>query len=253
MSQSKIPFGSTQGEQNPKSKIELDSSHFSTREINQQLKSLAAEGIAEIEVLNPAGRHNLGVGIRETSLSPTKIRFHGPVGYYCGGLGDGVSIEVVGPCGWSVGENLMSGQIVVRGNASSNAGASAHGGKICILGNAGPRTGISLKGATLIISGNVGHSSAFMMQLGRLIVCGNTGPNLGDSIYNGEVFVGGEVSSLGADARFEPLTDSDWQMLHQELQPWGIVAQAYNFKKIICAQELYHFKAKDFAKWKDAY
>ncbi len=261
VSQSKI--------QNPKSvrqrahdeaKIELDCSQLTTREINQQLKSLVATGIAEIEVLNPAGRHNLGVGVickaweyGRASCPSTKIHFRGPVGYYCGGLGDGVNIEIEGPCGWSVGENLMSGQIIVRGNASSNAGASAHGGKICILGNAGPRTGISLKGATLIVTGNVGHSSAFMMQLGRLIICGNAGPNLGDSIYDGEIFLGGAVSSLGADARFDLLTDSDWQMLHQELRPWGIAAQAYNFKKIICAQELYHFQAKDFAKWKNAY
>lgn len=252
MSQSQI--------QNLQAKAELDCTHFSTREINQQLKSLPAAGITEIEVLNPAARHNLGVGIRAESqeygrltVPSAKIYFRGPVGYYCGGLSDGVNIEIEGPCGWSVGENLMAGQIIVRGNASANAGASAHGGKICILGNAGPRTGISLKGATLIVTGNVGHSSAFMMQQGRLIICGNAGPNLGDSIYDGEIFVGGAVNSLGADARFEPLVDSDWQMLHQELRPWGVAAEAYDFKKIICAKELYHFQAKDFAKWKNAY
>lgn len=227
----------------------LDCTNLTTREINQQIKALAAEGIQVIDVLNPAGRHNLGVGV----AYPLKVRFQGPVGYYCGGLGDGVNIEIGGPCGWSLGENLMSGEILVQGNASACVAASAHGGKICILGNTGPRAGISLKGATLIVTGNVGHGSAFMMQQGRMIVCGNTGESLGDSIYDGEIFVGGEIASLGADARLEPMTEQDWQMLNQELQPWGITAQDYNFKKIICAQQLYHFKAKDFSKWKDAY
>lgn len=227
----------------------IDCAHLTTREFNQQLKLLAQEGIEQVDVLNPAGRHNLAIAIEH----PISIRFDGPVGYYCGGLCDGVAIEVNGPCGWSLGENLTSGQITVRGNASANAGASAHGGTIRILGNAGPRTAISLKGATVVVAGSVGHSSAFMMQKGRLIICGSAGENLGDSMYDGEIFVGGELGSLGADARLEPMSDADWQVLTQELEPLGLDPQTYDFKKVICAQELYHFKAKDFSKWKDAY
>ena len=229
-------------------KTVLDCANLSTREINQQLKALASDGIP-IKVLNPAGRHNLAVGIAH----PITIYFQGVVGYYCGGLCDGVNIEVFSSCGWSVGENLMSGKIVVHGNASANAAASAHGGKVCILGNAGSRAGISLKGATLIVTGNVGSGSAFMMQQGCMIVCGDTGPNLADSIYDGAIYVGGTVTSLGADAQVESLSNQDWQMLEQELQPLGMSPHEYNFKKIVCAKQLYHFKAKDWIKWKDAY
>lgn len=227
----------------------LDCATFTTREINQQIKALASEGVESVELLNPAGRHNLAVGVEQ----PIHLRFQGSVGYYCGGLCDRITIEINGTCGWSLGENLMSGQIIVNGNASANVGASAHGGKICILGNAGPRTGIALKGATVIVTGNVGHSSAFMMQKGRLIICGSAGENLGDSLYDGEIFVGGSPGSLGADARYEPITDADWQTLQTELSPLGIDAHSYGFKKIVCAQELYNFKAKDFGKFKDAY
>ncbi len=230
-------------------KTTIDCAQFSTREINQQLKALAAEGVQEITILNPQGRHNLGVGLE----APVTVRFQGPVGYYCGGLGDGIRFTIDGTCGWSVGENLMSGQIVVQGNASAMAAASAHGGVVCILGDAGPRAGISLKGATLIVTGSVGHSSAFMMQQGRMIVCGDAGPNLGDSIYDGEIFVAGAIASLGADAKLVPMTEQDWQVLTTELAPWGITAKVHPFKKIVCAQQLYHFQAKDFSKWKDAY
>lgn len=227
----------------------LDCADLTTREINQKLKAMASEGIQHVDLENPAGRHNLGVGLEQS----IHLTFRGPVGYYCGGLCDGVTIDVMGTCGWAVGENLMAGQITIHGNGSANAGASAHGGKIAILGNAGPRTAIALKGATVVVKGNVGHSSAFMMQQGRFIICGNAGPNLGDSIYQGEIFVGGNIHSLGADAKLTPLVEDDWKTLDAELSPLGITARDYDFKKIICAQDLYHFKAKDFSKWKDAY
>jgi glutamate synthase domain-containing protein 3 len=227
----------------------LDCSHFTTREINQRLREFAAAGLEQVTILNPAGRHNLAVGL-DTAM---QITIQGSVGYFCGGLGDRVQIEINGSCGWSVGENLMAGQILVRGNASANAAASARGGNICIFGDAGARAGISLKGATLLVTGNVGPSSAFMMQHGRVIICGNAGPNLGDSLYEGKIFVGGAVHSLGADARFEPMTEEDWHQLDQELAPWGMAAHQYDFKKIVCAKQLYTFKAKDFAQWKDLY
>jgi methylamine---glutamate N-methyltransferase subunit B len=229
--------------------VEIDCANLSTRQINQKLKTLSTEGFQSIRLINPDGRHNLAVGI-EGAIA---IEIDGAVGYYCGGLSDGVNLDISGNCGWSVGENLMAGTITVRGNASSNAAASAHGGKICVLGNAGPRAGISLKGATLIVTGNIGYSSGFMMQAGCLIACGNAGENLADSIYEGTIYIGGEIASLGADAILETLTDTDWQKLTQELTPLNINPRDYKFKKVICAKELYHFKAKNWSKWKDAY
>lgn len=223
----------------------LDCTTLNTREINQKLKLLASKGIPAVKLLNPAGRHNLAVGIAH----PITIHFQGSVGYYCGGLSEQVNIEIFGDCGWSLGENLMSGNIVVHGNASANAAASAHSGKICILGNAGSRAGISLKGGTLVVQGNVGYASAFMMQQGCMIVCGNTGENLADSIYDGAIYVGGTISSLGADAKLETMSKQDWQLLEQELQPLGINTREYDFKKIVCAKQLYHFKAKDWANY----
>lgn len=222
----------------------IDCSHLTTREINQKLKILAAQNIPA-KLINPAGRHNLAVGISDALA----ISIAGSVGYYCGGLSENVDIQVLGDCGWSVGENLMSGSITIHGNASANAAASAHGGKICILGNAGARAGISLKGATLIVTGNVGYSSAFMMQQGCMIICGDAGANLADSIYDGAIFVGGEIKSLGADAKIELITAADEQLLEQELQALDIKAQDYNFKKVVCAKQLYHFQAKDWANY----
>lgn len=229
--------------------LSLDCAQLTTRELNQRLKALAAEGIPAVRVLNPEGRHNVAVGL----TGPIQVTVEGSIGYYCGGLADGPTLEILGSSGWSLGENLMNGQILVRGNASACAAASAHGGKVIVLGNAGPRAGISLKGATLVVLGNVSYSAAFMMQAGRLIIAGDAGPNLGDSMYQGEIFVGGELTSLGADACETEITYGDWQTLEQELLPWGLDPHSRPFKKVVCAGELYHFKAKDWSKWKDAY
>ena len=42
--------------------------------------------------------------------------------------------------------------------------------------------------------------AGFMMQKGRIIVCGDAGDALADSMYEGTVFVGGDIAALGNDA-----------------------------------------------------
>ena len=47
-----------------------------------------------------------------------------------------------------------------------------------------------------------------MAQAGRIVICGDAGDALGDSLYEAVIYVRGTVRSLGADARFEPMTDA---------------------------------------------
>ena len=68
----------------------VDAQGKSTREINEEIRALLAEDRREIEVLNPGSRHNLAVGI----LEPARIVFRGDVGYFCGGLSDGLELEI---------------------------------------------------------------------------------------------------------------------------------------------------------------
>ena len=86
---------------------DIDCSRHTTREINQAIKRAAADGVPEIHLANPAARHSLAVAV----MQPIEIVFDGPVGWFCGGMCDGARITVHGNCGWSLGENLMSGAI----------------------------------------------------------------------------------------------------------------------------------------------
>ncbi|GIT28374.1 MAG: hypothetical protein Ct9H300mP1_04200 [Planctomycetaceae bacterium] len=51
----------------------------------------------------------------------------------------------------------------------------------------------------MVVAGDVGHFSAFMAQAGTMVVCGNAGANLGDSLYEAVIYVGGSIDSLGAE------------------------------------------------------
>lgn len=217
----------------------VDCSDKSTREINRLIR--AAEG--EVLVKNPAARHNLAVAV----LKPLRVTFDGPVGWYCASMGDGLEAEINGNCGWSVGENMMSGSIVVHGHAGSSSGATIRGGRIRIEGNSGARTGISMKGGALIVEGSVGYMSGFMMQTGTLVVCGDAADGIGDSMYEGTIFVGGTIASLGSDAIEAEVTDGDLL----ELSALG-VEPSRSWTKIVAGRKLWNFSKKEFEVWKAA-
>jgi glutamate synthase domain-containing protein 3 len=139
---------------------------------------------------------------------------------------------------------MMSGKVHVKGFASNGAGASAHGGLLVIDGDAGLRCGISLKGGDIVVGGSVGSFSAFMAQAGRMVICGGAGDALGDSLYEAVLYVKGEVKSLGADARFEPMTDADLTAVAALLDAAGLQHDPRAFRRIASARTLYHWNAE---------
>jgi len=138
---------------------------------------------------------------------------------------------------------MMSGRVHVKGFASTAAGASAHGGLLIIDGDASLRCGISLKGADIVVGGSVGSFSAFMAQAGRIVICGDAEDALGDSLYEAVIYVRGKVRSLGADARFEPMTDTDRATVKNLLGEAGLVHDPAEFKRVASAKSLYHWHA----------
>jgi len=220
---------------------QLDLSKLSVREVNQFLHhELPSSGIERIEILHPAGAHNIAVGMDQA----IDIDILGHAGYFIAGMNKQAHVTVRGNVGWSVAENIMSGSVRVKGHASECAGASGHGGLVVIEGDASSRCGISMKGCDIVVGGSVGHFSAFMAQAGNLIVCGNAGPNLGDSLYEATIFVQGKIHSLGADAQEEEMTPDDIQRVTQLLTAANIDGDAQDFKRIASARSLYHWNAE---------
>jgi len=94
--------------------------------------------------------------------------------------------------------------------------------------------------------------SGFMMQRGTIVVCGDAADGLGDSMYEGTIFVGGSVASRGADAVIEEVTDEDRAMLKELLGPLDIDADAFDFTKILSGRKLWNFSTKEPELWKSA-
>ena len=56
-----------------------------------------------------------------------------------------------------------------------------------------------------------------------MVVCGNAGKNLGDSMYDGTIYVGGEIRDLGVDAVPGELTDLDRHWLTRKLTQYDLM------------------------------
>jgi methylamine---glutamate N-methyltransferase subunit B len=102
------------------------------------------------------------------------------------------------------------------------------------------------------VGGSVGYMSGFMMQAGRLIVCGDAGDGIGDSMYEGTVYVGGSIHSLGADCVEAKLTGADRELLESELSPHGIDAGGHDWKKLVAGRKLWNFSKHEYDAWRAA-
>lgn len=224
----------------------FDAKELTTRTINLELRRLVyEEGVREVVIRNPAGRHSLGVGI----LTRCRITFEGSLGYFACGIIDGPEVHIKGRVGWSACENMMSGVVVVDGNAGSLTGAALRGGDLVVKGRVGARTGIDQKGGTIIVLGDAGSMNAFMMQRGRQIICGNVGPGLGDSMYDGEIYVAGTVKSLGIDCVPGEWTDADTAFVERKFSIYGLGTPPA-FQKFVCGKVLYNYDSLEPAEKK---
>ncbi len=218
---------------------EIDAGPLETSEINLRIRQLMMDGYGDITVLNPGARHSLGVGI----LNRLKLTFKGSLGYFGCGLIDGPNVRITGRVGWSCAENMMAGQVVIEKNAGSTFGAAIRGGDLVCRGDVGSRTGIDQKGGTIIVGGDTGAFSGFMMQRGRMVICGNAHKNLGDSMYDGTIYVGGTIADLGVDCIEGEMTDSDVKWLRAKLAQYEIepVNGIENMQKLVSGKQLWNY------------
>ena len=215
----------------------FDAHQLTTRQINLELRWLLyEEGVKEVTILNPGARHSLGAGL----LTRCRLRFEGSLGYFALGMIDGPEVHIAGRVGWSACENMMSGVVVVDSNAGSLTGAAIRGGDLVIKGRVGARTGIDQKGGSIIVLGAAGSMTGFMMQRGRQILCGDVGPGLGDSMYDGILYVGGKVKSLGVDCVEGEWTDADTEIIERKFRIYGLGSPPA-FQKFVCGKKLYNY------------
>jgi glutamate synthase domain-containing protein 3 len=82
-----------------------------------------------------------------------------------------------------------------------------------------------------------------MMQRGRMVILGDAGKNLGDSMYDGTIYVGGKIAGLGVDAVAAELTELETQWLERKLKMYGLAAPrgVKNLQKIAAGRQLWNY------------
>jgi methylamine---glutamate N-methyltransferase subunit B len=214
------------------------------REVNDEIRDAVTNGL-EIEVHEPLSRHNLGVAL----TGDGEVTFKGSVGYYCGGLSDGGRVLVEGNSGWGTGEGLASGHITVSGNAGMSTGAAMRGGTIHVRGNAGPRCGVAMKGGDIVVEGDIGYSTGFMAHGGRIVCLGDSRGSVGDSLWEGTVWVAGQIEALGIDAVVQTPSAGDVADVESTLADLGVEAAGLDWKQVVAGRKLWYFEARDAKQW----
>jgi glutamate synthase domain-containing protein 3 len=222
--------------------IEVGKRHI--REINEEIQAACQAG-QKIIVRDTLSRHNLGIGLPPGA----DISFEGSVGYYCGGLNDGGTVTVERNAGWGLAEGMSHGHVTVGGYAGMSAGAAMMGGTIHIKGDTGPRCGVTMKGGNIIVEGKIGYQSGFMAHAGKIIALGGAGASCADALWEGEVWVAGEVESLGVDVVVVEPTAEEVAEVDAILDPLGLVDQSRNWRKMISGQRLWYFESRDANAW----
>jgi glutamate synthase domain-containing protein 3 len=226
------------------SAYEIDVGMRHIREVNEEIQN-AAKTHHRIVVKNTLSRHNLGIGLPKG----VEISFDGSVGYYCGGLNTGAIISVENDAGWGAGEGMDAGHITIGGYAGMSAGAAMRGGLIHVKGDCGPRVGVAMKGGNIVVEGKIGAQAGFMSHAGKIIALGGASTSCADALWQGEVWVAGEIESLGVDAVVKEPTAEEVAEVDAILEPLGLVDSARNWRRIISGQRLWYFESRDANAW----
>jgi methylamine---glutamate N-methyltransferase subunit B len=224
--------------------LRVDADTKPIRELNTYLRRAVGDRL-DVLVENPRSRHNLGVALPEGGT----VHFEGSVGYYCGGLNDGARIEVTHNAGWGTGEGMARGLVRVRGHAGQSTGASLRGGMVIVEGNVGARAGVAQKGGVVIVGGQVGFLSGFMAQAGKLIVLGDAADGLGDSLYQGNIYVAGHIHGLGLDAVIIQPPAGEIDEIEALVAGAGFALTIRQWKKIVAGQKLWYFDKREADTW----
>jgi glutamate synthase domain-containing protein 3 len=139
--------------------------------------------------------------------------------------------------------------VTVGGYAGMSCGAAMMGGLIHVKGNSGPRCGVAMKGGNIVVEGKIGYQSGFMSHAGKIIALGGAGESCADALWEGEVWVAGEIDSLGVDVNVVEPTAEEVAEVDAILDPLGLVDSSRNWRKMISGQRLWYFESRDANAW----
>jgi len=202
------------------------------RELNNQIRELAAEGVKRFVLKNVMGQRYLCAGLSHE----ISVEVHGTPGEDMAVFMDGPKITVYGNAQNAIGNTMNEGKIVVHGLGGDVIGYGMRGGRIYVRDNVGYRVGIHMKGyfdkqPVIVVGGKAGDFLGEYMAGGCLVVLGATvnddRPIVGDycaaGMHGGRLYVRGQVRAerLGKEVKVFNLEEQDVQFLTPILQDFA--------------------------------
>ncbi|ADJ26287.1 glutamate synthase alpha subunit domain protein [Dehalogenimonas lykanthroporepellens BL-DC-9] len=204
--------------------VKIDATGIYYRELNQQLRRLAEEGVEQVELENVCGQRYIA-----TDLSrPMEFKITGTPGNDLGAFMNGSRIEVFGNAQDCMGNTMNAGEIIIHGHAGDICGMAARGGKIFVRDYVGYRAGIHMKEyqdkkSVMVIGGTGQDFLGEYMAGGVLVVLGlslaegekHRANFIGTGIHAGVIYICGgfEPHQLGKEVGVAELDDHDQEVL----------------------------------------
>ena len=72
---------------------------------------------------------------------------------------------------------------------------------------------------------------------------------MADALWEGEVWVAGDVASYGVDVRVVEPTAEEVAEVDAILDPLGLVDHSRDWRKLVSGQRLWYFESRDASAW----
>ncbi len=206
---------------------EIDAYDLSTKELNDALRDLMAEGVEEVVVKNVCGHRYIGTRLYSPEHRLMKLEIFGTPGNDLGAFLFGHKIIVHANAQDGVGNTMDAGEIVIEGRAGDVVGFSMRGGKIFIRDNVGYRTALHMKEyedkrPVVVIGGTSQDFLGEYMAGGMVILLGlgdkpHKGNFIGTGMHGGVIYLRGTVdnSQIGNQVEISSLEKSDMKILEK--------------------------------------
>ena len=116
-------------------------------------------------------------------------------------------------------------------------------------GDCGPRCGVAMKGGDIVVEGKLGYQAGFMAHHGRIIALGGASTSCGDALWQAEVWVAGDIESLGVDALIVEPDADEIEAVELLLQGLALDDRTRNWRKIVSGKKLWFFESRDANSW----
>jgi glutamate synthase domain-containing protein 3 len=227
----------------------IDAAGVHFRDLNQQIRNAANNGIRKLIIDSVYGHRYIGTGVYDRQI---EIEVNGTPGQDLGAFLNGpITIQVYGNGQDGIGNTMNDGKIIVHGNAGDLLAMSMRGGKIFIRGDVGYRGLLHMKEylekkPLVVIGGTAQDFFGEYMAGGIGILLGLTlregqthrANFIGTGMHGGSLYIRGDEDTiheyqLGKEVSPVEMNEEDFKLLEKAIREFAWHFDGFNYKEIL--------------------